>query len=107
MVLDNVTAMTDNQKKKAPAKKAPAKKPSAKKPAKPKAEATKTGAQRGRPRKKIQDDLVRTVVSSDEFMNIVDKADDALDRVADSVIIRANDIKKKSLRERMLKWFKK
>lgn len=90
-------------KKKAPAKKPgiPAKKPSAKKVAPP-----KTGAQRGRPRKVIIDDsLVHESV--DAMLDALDEAEKVIDKVADSVIIRANDIKKKSLRERMLKWFKR
>jgi len=99
--------MTDPKKK--PAKKTPAKKAPAKKvAAKPKAAPAKQGAQRGRPRKKIEDIPDKVFATADEFVDeLVREADEAVDAVLDQVIIRANDVKKKSLRDRMLKWFKR
>jgi hypothetical protein len=42
-----------------------------------------------------------------EALEVADKIDEVADRVADSVVVFANDVKKASLRKRMLKWFKK
>lgn len=111
------------KKKKAPAKKAATSK---------KAPAKKQGTgKRGRPPKNAaykadakdhdKDDLISSVVqdavyeSADEMIDalqaealeLADKLDEAVDNAIDKVVIYANDVKKKSLRDRMLKWFKK
>jgi hypothetical protein len=43
----------------------------------------------------------------EEALELADKIDDAVDDAIDSVVIFAENIKKKSLRDRMLKWFKR
>ena len=113
--------MSETPKKKAPAKKAAT--------SKKKAPAKKPGTgKRGRPPKNAnykadakdtdKDDLIiNQLVSNavdpliakvqDEALELADKVDDVVDGVADRVVIFANDVKKQSLRKRMLKWFKK
>ena len=61
--------------------------------------------------------VIAEVVESakNEFINelqetaleVADKIDEVVDDTIDRVVIFANDVKKKSLRDRMLKWFKK
>lgn len=105
-----LSRMSEAPKKKTPAKKQPQKKAAPKKPA-----AAKPGtAKRGRPKKVVVDAVSPVHEGIDEFMNALERSvdeleqtvDAAIDRAADEVIIRAKDIKKRSLRERMLKWFK-
>lgn len=119
--------MTENNtpKKKAVAKKAtPAKKAAAKK--------SPTGAKRGRPPKsapkadardgdkdgRVQDgtpferelDTYIDELASDIIDTLKDGAKEVAEVVketADSVVVRASDIKKPSLRKRMLAWFKR
>lgn len=98
-----------------PKKKQPAKKPAAKKPAQKKAAPAKSGgAKRGRPPKQkpqvfeideFIDELNR--LTEEAALEVADKVDDAVDKAADSVVVFANDVKTKSLRDRMLKWFKR
>jgi hypothetical protein len=93
--------MSETPKKKTPAKKAPAKKQGTKGTAPKK---TTTG-QRGRPRKVVATTDVSDKVEA-TLDNALARAEKVIDKVADEVIIRANDVKKISLRKRMLKWFK-
>lgn len=98
---------SETPKKKTAAKKAPAKKPAAKKAAQKKAAPAKaTGAKRGRPPKQKPVEP-ETFADIDEFLDGLDRVDEAIDEVADRVVIFANDIKETSLRNRMLKWFKR
>ena len=98
--------MSETPKKKTSAKKAqPAKKQGAKGTA-----ASKTPAKRGRPKKVVAtagEAASKIEDAAESFVDeLVREAEEAIDRVADEVIIRANDVKKISLRKRMLKWFK-
>lgn len=118
--------MSETPKKKTPAKKSAAAK---KKTAVKKAPAKKVGTgKRGRPPKNanykanakdtdkdslITNDMVASAVDplikkvQDEALELADKVDDVVEDVAEKVVIFANDVKKKSLRDRMLKWFKR
>lgn len=126
--------MSETPKKKSPAKKAaiskkkaPAKKPGTGKRGRPpknspyKATA-KDGdgdglVQDGTTNMRSIDEVVSEVVEStkDQILNelqdtaleVADKIDDVVDDAIDRVVIFANDVKKKSLRDRMLKWFKR
>jgi hypothetical protein len=83
--------MSETPKKKAPAKKAPAKKA--------------TPAKRGRPPKAVAPKPeITTTDSIEESPKVVEPT---LAQKKDPVVVRANDVKKASLRKRMLKWFKK
>lgn len=111
-----VMPMTESNtpKKKAPAKKAtPAKKTAAKKDA-PK----KAPAKRGRPPKAksveqivtdaVEDAVTPIVNEAESFIDeLIGDAVEMLEEATDSVVIRANDIKKASLRKRVLAWFKR
>lgn len=97
--------------KKAPAKKAPAKKQAAKKAqlkketpkkAQPKKQATTTAAS------------VHITYTPPAGSNIIDTANqtaykvtEAVTRAVDTTIIRVQDVAKKTLRQRMLAWFKR
>lgn len=125
---------SDTPKKKAPAKKAatakkkaPAKKQGAAKRGRPpKAAAYKANAKDGdgdglvqdgteheRSIEKAIDEAVHSTIDEmvdklqEEALELADKIDDAVDDAIDSVVIFAENIKKKSLRDRMLKWFKR
>ena len=105
---------SNTPKKKAPAKKATA----SKKPAPKKDAVKKAPAKRGRPPKvkAVEDaavsaveEVVTTVVTETESLidEFIGDAVDALEEATENVVIRANDIKKASLRKRVLAWFKR
>ena len=112
----NVKPMTQSNtpKKKTPAKKAAA----SKKPAPKKAPEKKTPAKRGRPPKaksveevlvNAAEEAVSPVLEEAESLldNLIDDAVEMLEDATENVVIRANDIKKASLRKRVLAWFKR
>lgn len=122
--------MSDTPKKKAPAKKAatskkkaPAKKPGTGKRGRPPKNANykanaKDGdgdglVQDGTSHERLIEEIAETAVEGfidkvqDEALELADKIDEVVDDAIDKVVIFANDVKKKSLRDRMLKWFKR
>lgn len=93
--------MSDTPKKKTPAKSTPAKKQAPKKAASPKG----TGKP-GRP-KKVVDKVEAVAKDVEEFLDVLEEiASDDKPKAGKNVVIHANSVKKRSLRERMLKWFK-
>lgn len=89
--------MSETPKKKTPAKSAPAKKQATKKSA-----PSKGTGKPGRPKKIVAEKVEAVAKDVDEFLEVLDElVDEGRD-----VVIHANSVKKRSLRERMLKWFK-
>lgn len=97
--------------KKAPAKKAPAKKQAAKK-----AQPKKAQPKKAEPKKKTTATaasvhITYTPPTSSSMVDVANqtayKVTEAVTRAVDTTIIRVQDVAKKSLRQRMLSWFKR
>lgn len=101
--------------KKKPAKKAAAKKPAAKKPAS-KQPASKKPAAKKQPAKKPAEPRKRpapkNIVTTKPAVNVTITTPQVevapiIESITTSTVVRGNDIKNPSLRQRVLKWFKR
>jgi hypothetical protein len=98
--------MSDTPKKK-PAKSTPAKKQAQKKPASAKSATGKGTGKPGRPKKVVEAKPETISKDVEEFLDELERVvaeEEATSK--NDVVIHANDIKKISLRKRVLKWFK-
>lgn len=94
--------MSDTPKKKTPAKATPAKKAAPKKTA-----TTKGTGKPGRPKKVVAQEPQVIAKDVEEFLDELERVVAEKEVSAGSdVVIHATDVKKKSLRQRMMKWFK-
>jgi len=98
--------MTQKPNKKAPAKKTPAKKASAKKATPKKSPAKKTAPKAKTVASQTEETVAnKTVLQEVKPSTFVD-SERFMKSIAESNIIKANDIKSAPLRKRMLAWFK-
>lgn len=94
--------MSDTPKKKAPAKSTPAKKQAQKKTA-----PAKGTGKPGRPKKVVAQEPQVIAKDVEEFLDELERVvTEDVKSAVNEVVIHADNIKKSSLRKRMLKWFK-
>jgi hypothetical protein len=98
--------MTQKPNKKAPAKKTAVKKASAKKAVAKKAPAKKTSPKAKTVVSQTDETVTNKTVLQDAKPTTFVDSERFLKSIAESNVIKANDIKSASLRKRMLAWFK-